>query len=470
MSIIPKKRKFGCQFRSCGGAGLLVVWVLSSVCASAADPATVVPGMRRRIVARADVEGKLLFNADGSGVRRRSLRLSGRLEYLETVLRVDDGHLAQTLRDVEHSTASLVVGKWTSSPEFSQRGVPLVARWGGAAVQIYSARSPLSSRDLDVVALQVDPLALDRLIPVGRRTKLAQSNPEGTWTVAEGVGAALLGWEVCSHQTLKCKVVRRDTERGVVLIEISGDLLGAVDGSTSEAKLRGKLNYDPRLGQCVWADVLIEEKRAIGHVAPGFEVKARIRVQAVPQDPIEDDQLRSHLAAIPSAPQATDLYLAFASRFQGFEIMHDRSWKLMVDGPSRTIFRLIHDGDLIAQANFSRIRSTERPTLQQFQQEVKRALGDSFERFVAASEDDRSDGTRVYRVIVVGAVESLPIQWMYCHFRNGHGAVTAVISIDARLVEKHAGFDERVLASLRVTPLPTPQQAKADEDTSRATR
>ncbi len=455
---------------------LFVPAALSFLAASVAGPPTaedlpeertsLSPGEVRRVVVQAELAGKLLFNADGRGVQKRAMQLQGRLEYRETVLRVTDGHLGQVLRNVDRSTAQLVVGKWSSTPQWTHGNIPLVARWSGSQVQLYSLSRPLSSSDLEIVSLQMDPLALDRLIPVERRGELAKPEPSGQWKVTNEVAGALMSWEVCSHQTLECRVVRRDEARGVVLLEVNGEMLGAVAGATAEATLRGKLNYDWNTESCTWADFQIQEKRAIGHAAPGLEVQGRIRVQTTPEGQVPADELQKHLAAIPSRPAPTDLYLAFASRYHGFELMHDRSWKLLVDGPNRTIFRFIRDGDLIAQANIARVRPTERPTLAEFQEEIRLGLGDEFERIVSASEETRDDHTRVYHVVVAGKVQSLPIQWIYVHFRNDLGAVTAVLTIDARLVEKHAGFEQQLIGSLRVLPAPSPKEARAAETTT----
>ncbi len=458
-------------------AGCLFVPALVGVLAiSLAGPATAEdhpkqpphpsPGEVRRVVVQADLAGKLLFNADGHGVQERSMQLRGRLEYRETVLRITDGHLGQVLRNVDRSTAELVVGKWKSTPQWTRGSTPLVARWSSSQVELYSLSRPLNSADLDIVALQLDPLALDRLIRVARRGELAKPEPSGQWKVTNEVAGALMSWEVCSHQTLECRVVRRDEARGVVLLEVSGEMLGAVGGATAEATLRGKLNYDWETGTCTWADFQIKEKRAIGHAAPGLEVRGRIRVQTTPEGHVAVDELQEHLVAIPSRPDPTDLYLAFASRYHGFELIHDRSWKLLVDGPNRTIFRFIRDGDLIAQANIARVRSTERPTLAEFQEEIRLGLGDEFERIVSATEETRDDHTRVYHVVVAGKVQSLPIQWIYAHFRNDQGAVTAVLTIDARLVEKHAGFEQQLIGSLRVLPAPSPKEARAAKTTT----
>ena len=425
-------------------------------------------GRVRRVVVQADLAGKLLFNADGRGVQDRPMQLQGRLEYRETVLRITDGHLRQVLRNVDRSTAQLVVGKWSSTPQWTHGNIPLVARWSGSQVQLYSLSRPLSSSDLDIVALQMDPLALDRLIPVERRGELAKPEPSGQWKVTNEVAGVLMSWEVCSHQTLECRVVRRDEARGVVLLEVNGEMLGAVAGATAEATLRGKLNYDWETGTCTWADFQIQEKRAIGHAAPGLEVQGRIRVQTTPEGRMSAEELQEHLATIPSQPAPTDLYLAFASRYHGFELMHDRSWKLLVDGPNRTIFRFIRDGDLIAQANIARVRSTERPTLAEFQEEIRMGLGEEFERIVSATKEMREDQTQVYHVVVAGTVQSLPIQWIYAHFRNKQGAVTAVLTIDARLVEKHAGFEQQLIGSLRVLPPPRPKEARAAGKTSKS--
>lgn len=418
-------------------------------------------GARRQVTAVVQAEGDLLLNADGRGVQKAAMKLSGKLEFQEIILGTDErGRVAQSSREYSQANGQLQVRKWQSSLKLNDTRTTIIASADAQnRLLLVSPSGPLSQSDLDTISLQVDPLALDRLLPTEQQISLAGSQTTGTespnsWRVTNSAAALLLGLEVVHRSTLECRVIRWSSEAAVFLLEINGEVEGAISGASSEITIKGKLNFDPSAHQFTWADLNIVENRSIGHAAPGLKSEARIRVRIVPQAAVDSERwavLREELTA---TGESVNQLLAFGSQFHGFEMIHDRNWKLLIDGPTTTVFRLIKDGDLIAQANFSAVRTSERPDLNEFKQQIQHKLGDNLQSFISAEEEQSSTRTRIFRVVATGVVNELPIQWVYYYFRDrANRAVSCTITMDARLVERFVDSGDKLLGSLRLTDI-----------------
>ena len=61
------------------------------------------------------------------------------------------------------------------------------------------------------------------------------------------------------------------------------------------------------------------------------------------------------------------------------------------------------------------------PTLEQFQDDVRHALGKNFGTLVEAAELPSETNYRIYRVVVKGEVSEVPIQWHYYLVADEHG-------------------------------------------------
>jgi len=147
----------------------------------------------------------------------------------------------------------------------------------------------------------------------------------------------------------------------------------------------------------------------------------------------------------------------------------------MLERGDITILRLVDRGDLIAQCNIRPrppLAAGEQLTMDGFQDDVKRVLGDNFEEIVEATEETGDNGLRVLRVVVAGKAGDLPIQWTYYHLADdkGHRA-SLVFTHEASLLDRFAHIDRelignfRFLADKRPTPAET-SSASAPEETS----
>ena len=100
-------------------------------------------------------------------------------------------------------------------------------------------------------------------------------------------------------------------------------------------------------------------------------------------------------------------------------------------------------------------------TLEHFQEEVQQALGKNFGQIESAAERKTAHGLRLLRVVALGAVSGLPIEWRYYLAIDEQGRrVAFTYTLESKLVEQFADADTMIIDSLEFAkPLPTPKPA-----------
>ena len=122
------------------------------------------------------------------------------------------------------------------------------------------------------------------------------------------------------------------------------------------------------------------------------------------------------LADLPLKPAAELCRLLCQPADAAWQLTHDRCWFLVESHRDLAVLRMMAHGTDVAQCNVSSLPTVaaERlPTLEQFQDEVRHALGKNFGQFVEAAQFPSETNYRVYRVVVKGEVSDVPIQWHY---------------------------------------------------------
>jgi hypothetical protein len=97
--------------------------------------------------------------------------------------------------------------------------------------------------------------------------------------------------------------------------------------------------------------------------------------------------------------------------------------------------------------------------IEQFQHDVRRALGEQLQELVTAEQSTTDTGLRALRVVAVGQVQQAPIQWIYYHLSDQEGHRAAVVfTLSSSDVETFGGDDLEMAGSFRfVTPSTTAQ-------------
>jgi hypothetical protein len=259
------------------------------------------------------------------------------------------------------------------------------------------------------------------------------------------------------------KAMLMEVEKGRAKIEFSGTVNGAAGGVASEIDMKARCFYGMTSRRIEDVELIYKEKRGVSPASPGVDVTARLRIQLAPISTC-DALAPSIVDNLSLAPALENQSLEYISSALKFQLVHDRLWFVAREDATSTILRRVERGDLVAQCNvtaLSPLKKDRRTTLPAFQEDIKKALGDSFSQFVNATEDQDASGRLVYRVTAAGEVSDLSVEWIYYLVQDAEGRRTSVaFTLEQNLAERFAGADRALVASLSMLAPPSESQAK----------
>ncbi|WP_146118695.1 hypothetical protein [Blastopirellula marina] len=318
----------------------------------------------------------------------------------------------------------------------------------------------LSREELELINVPGNPAVLGKLLPQAA-VKKGQ-----TWSPDNQALAQCLGIDaVNSHEVTG--VLTDIDDAGLAKITFSGKVSGAIQGVATEIELKARMNVDTQQKMVTWFAASIEEDRAIGHAMPGFTVTAVVRTQIQPTQPIQ--QLSdANLAKIDLDGASGLKMLSFTGTEAGFRILHDRQWFAMAETAKQTVFRMVADGELLAQANVNRLTNLkpgEQTTLEGFEVEVKKALGERLGQVIDAAQTINSQGLRELRVSAVGTANGMPITWIYYLVSDDQGhRYSAVFTFETKLAEQFGQADRSFMSGFDlIEDAQQPTDANTDE-------
>jgi len=305
----------------------------------------------------------------------------------------------------------------------------------GTTPSPYLAEGFLSRDEMDLLDTPFDAVLLDRLLPnepvaIGAR-----------WTVAADAAAGLLAIDTLETGSLEATLEAVDD--GTATVRLAGIIDGAADGVPTHLVVEGDCTLAAEAADELWrlagprvAAVTIRERRQASHVAPGFDVEARVSVAR-----------RPHAADTTTADQATAASTAastVAGRRRGpgrpglvwhhdrgdhYDLVHDTRWRVVEDAPTGLVMRLIDRGALVGQCSLTALPRGDAlapPTIAEVERDIERSLAGQFGRFAHAAEATRSDGVRIVRVVSEGTAEKLPFRWIHQVLTDAQGRRAAI--------------------------------------------
>ncbi|MBN1588593.1 MAG: hypothetical protein JW888_03670 [Pirellulales bacterium] len=403
------------------------------------------PGDVDRVAVVLEVQGKLKSPGEAK-VEQSKMDVRATVVYDERTLETpDDGKgPLRSIRHYDQAEARLDVAEGNLEPRLRGQRKLMGVEIDGAKVTLFSPHGELTRDELDLVDLLANSLLVDRFLP-GR--PVAQG---GTWTHADELIIAAFGLDRIAKNTITSKLASVDDDSA--MIEMSGRINGAINGVPTEIEVKGKYRFGRKTRRVDWFGLLVRENREVGPVAPGFDVVARLRMQIKPRD--EAEQLTdAALADLPLKPNGRLTQLVYAPDQGGWRFQHDRRWFLTGSDRELAFLRLIDRGDLVAQCNVAALSPVEpgkQATLEQFQKDIKEALGENFGEFVSAGQKANDQDYRVLNAVVRGTVSSLPIEWHYYLVADEHGRqVTFTFTVEGPLAERLGQMDRQMVESLR---------------------
>jgi len=411
-----------------------------------------------RVVTILEVSG-VLKSPEGEKTEQSKMSVAATMAYDERTLELSQrssGRL-RSVRHYDRAEAKIDVAEGKLSPTLRGDRRLMAVEIDDGKVTLFSPQGRLTRDELDLVDLPANSLLVDRFLPSG---PVAQGD---TWKHPDDLVLATFGLDRLAKQTLASTVTKIDPD--AALVELSGRVEGAVDGVTTQIEVKGKYRFDRRARRIDWFGLLAHEIRGVGHVGPGIEVVARLRMQIAPRDGSKELSERA-LEGLPLEPTPQLTQLVYGPERGGWRFEHDRRWFSTGSDEQLAFLRLIERGDFIAQCNVAvldRVEPGNQATLEQFQADIQKALGDRFGEFVEAGQKANDQNYRVLRVVARGMVSELPIEWHYYLVADEHGRqITFTFTVEGPLAKRLGQMDRQMVASLRFDP---PSVAAAEKTT-----
>ena len=397
-----------------------------------------------RVEADLQVGGQLLISRDGD-VAKLPMSVVAQIRYEERWLDVPTGrHTAcRSARFYEQAQAVIKIDKGGIKSTLRDNRRQMVVEAAGERTTMFSPQGPLRRDELDLIDVLGTSLVVPALLPI-RPVALGQ-----TWKPSGAILAQLLRLDAISHSDVEC-VLGKVTDQ-LATIAMAGSVHGAAEGVATEIELKAGYRFDRRRQRIVAVELAVKEKRSIGHVGPGLDVVAKLKMRI---HPVSAAKHLKETAALKSMRDTPRIRLVHQSKRGGFRMTCDRRWYMTSDEPHLTVFRLIDRGELVAQCQISPLatQSSERPfTLTHFQNDIRFSLGKRFGQFVQAGQWQDEQGHQIFRVVAQGTVEELPIQWRYYLVVGDDGRRLALsFTVEEDLVDRLGDSDRKLVDSVEL--------------------
>ena len=365
-------------------------------------------GHINRIKAELEVGGDLKLLSGGKQITA-PMSVAGKVEYDEKLLEADAKSLAnrRSVRYYSLAEATIKINKDELEPDLRDSRRIVEAAVLAGTPTLFSPQGSLSGEELDLIELPGNSLFLDLLLP-GDEVKVGKS-----WQPSDTLIAAVLGIDAVSKNDVQCTL--SEVQHEFAIVNVGGTVNGAIQGVTTELEMKARFRFDLKQQQITYFTMAMREKRSIGHVGPGLDVTAKLKVEITPLETSEK-LTDEAVAEIKLEPKPELTAVEFDSTSGGFRLTHDRRWHPTNVQPATLVLRMVDRGELVAQCNVSslaKLPDGKRDNLTDFRGDVQQALAKNFVQFEDAGQATNAKGFQVLHAYVQGKVQDLPIEWRY---------------------------------------------------------
>jgi hypothetical protein len=405
-------------------------------------------GQVDRVEVQLEVGGETKYNDSGK-LRKEKMSIVCKLDYFEKTIDLGrDEQPWRSAREYRQAAAIVKLGEERIEPKLRPANSLIAVEATEQGAILYSPQGNLTRDELDAIDIQANSLLLDRLLP---EKPLAVGE---SFSPPEQFLAALLGLDRAAKSTVQCTL--KEVVEAVARFEMQGRVEGSVAGAAAEIELKGRYRFDRARQRIDWLGMLIKEDRRPGAATDGLDAISRLQMTVV-EAPQPDALSDAALAKFSPIPTAAAKLLAYETPGGGCRFNYDRRWVVEHSG---NVMRLVDDGVSAGQCNFAVLPRREPDklvSLEEFQNDVRSALGANFGEFVTAAQSVNAAGLRVLRVTARGAVRDksgdLPVQWTYYHLADRQGRQAALtFTVEQQRLDIFADADKEIVDSLRFAP------------------
>ena len=401
---------------------------------------------------RVDIKGTLRF-AKNPDLRQT---VSAALSYRERRL-LGPGEESEALRSVreyETAEAEIQVGEAKTVMRLPETLKLIVAQGRTEGVELYGLNGLLTGDELNLIRSPADSLALISLLP----TKEVEIGEQ--WTVSRWAFQMLTSLDAVVKGDLVCTLA--SVEKGSARVKMVGTLEGAAVGSMTEVKVSGYYTYNLDGKFISDTDFVQTELRAIGPISPGLDISARIRLLRQPAKVpgrLTDSKV---IDAAATEPSESAKYLRFESPWN-ISVQHGRQWNECTIDEKTAIFRLLDDGNFIAECALASIPAAkpgEHLAEQTFHTDIRRSLGDQLRTISKGDVIPANDRKFVYKVTAEGVEGERQVTWVFYLIADPSGRQASLkFVVDTPQYEKLIQHDRELVDSLKFGPAPAPRAA-----------
>lgn len=420
---------------------------------------TLEKGAAADVTATLEVGGELIVPSEQGEDARLPMSVVARMAYEEQLVAwwADPSMASRSLRRYSEATATLKSAEKGETRELpaDRRLIAVQATVGSATLNGLDSR--LTREQHDLIDLPGNSLAVDRLLP-RREVKASEG-----WDHDANSIAALLGMDHVAICEVRSTVVGMENRQ--VQIRLAGTVHGTIEGAATEIDLRGAYLFHLDEGRITKLNLAMKENRKPGEVSPGLDVVAKLSLEVAPIAKTAPRPLADQLIAKAqqlSAPELFELELHVPER--GFRFRHDAAWYVTGEHREQLSLRRLERGDFVAHCTITTLpaRPADKPmTLQEFEANVVKSLGDKLEKVEAATEWTNESGHHCLGVIATGEVEDVPMQFRhYMVAAEGKRPATAAVTVERDLLDRFDDADRAIIESMALVDPPAETAAK----------
>ena len=370
----------------------------------------------------------------------------------------DESEALRSVREYETAEADITVGETKTAMRLPENLKMIVAQGRIEGVELYALNGLLTGDELNLIQSPADSLALISLLPA-KELEIGDQ-----WTVPSWAFQMLTSLDAIVKGELVCTLA--SVEKGAAKVKMTGTLEGVAEGSITEVKVAGHFTYNIEGKYISDSDFLQTETRAIGPVSPGFEITARIRLLRQPSKVpgrLSDAKI---IDAAATEPAETAKSLRFDSPWN-ISLQHSRQWHECAIDEKIAIFRLMEDGNFIAECALASIlpaKPGEHLSEQTFQSDIRRSLGEQFRTMSKGDVIPSSDRKFIYQVTAEGVEGERQVTWVYYLIADPSGRQASLrFVVETPMYEKLVKNDRELVDTIKFGPAPASAQRSANK-------
>jgi hypothetical protein len=411
-----------------------------------------------RVKSVLEVQGQVLLkgsrNQSSDGRKPAPIEAKSTLEYEESFrLSSDRAGAGCSLQKFSVAELEDQIDKHTTKVSLREECRAIVKRVGQDGWVTACLDHPMTATERDLVEGPVATMFLDQLLPASR-VEIGDR-----WELPPEITAKIFNLESIERGSLVVTLVDSDSQLGQ--LDVQASIQAEVRGVKTQLQVTGKAQIDRQQNLLSWLAVLLEEEREVGEAEPGFKIQARLRIrrEAIP-GLSSGEQLQSFLTQIEELdPKAQ--WLQFDSKAGAYRFVADRRWRTILDNGIDSTLKLVENNRTLAYCTITNLADMEpgrQLSMEGYQSDIQKTLGKRFGQFLEADERLSQTGLRMMRIVTLGSVEGVPVQWIHILLSNDGGRhLSLAYTMNQSSAEEFGTQEMQMAGSLEFTlrQLPT---------------